>query len=83
MSKNNKQKKKNLKTASDPLDKIKAWAVSVYVFLMLVVFVLFAPGKYFYIGNFKIAFFEIITGAFLFASLVLLIVSIIFSGSFI
>ena len=77
MSKNNKQKKKNLKTASDPLDRIKAWAVSVYVFLMLVVFVLFAPGKYFYIGNFKIAFFEIITGAFLFASLVLLIVSII------
>ena len=72
-----KHKKKNTKKSQDTLGLIKAWAVGIYCFLMLCVFVLYAPKKYVYIGNNKISFFEKVTGVFLVVALILFIVSLI------
>lgn len=76
MSKNKRQTKK-AKNSRDTLTLIKARVVGIYSFLMLVVFVLYAPRKYRYIGNHKIGFFEKVTGAFLVVALILLTVSLI------
>ena len=76
MSKN-KRKTKTTKKPQDTLTQIKAWAVGIYSFLMLAVFVLYAPKKYVLIGNHKISFFEKVTGAFLVVALILLSISLI------
>lgn len=76
MSKN-KSKTKTTKKPQDTLTQIKAWTVGIYSFLMLAVFVLYAPKKYILIGNHKISFFEKVTGSFLVVALILFIISLI------
>ena len=63
--KNNTKHKNNTKQSNEPLAFIKSGVVGLYIIFMLAVFVLYAPEKYFFIGNHKIAFFENVTGAFL------------------
>lgn len=67
MSKNNKHKKKKKEDTilKETLMLIKEWWVNLYLFLMFVVFLFYAPDKYGYIGNNKIAFFEKVTAVFL------------------
>ena len=66
MSKHNKQKRKEEKVLKETMTIVKEWWVNLYLFLMFVVFVFYAPDKYGYIGNNKIAFFEKVTAVFLF-----------------
>lgn len=74
--KNNTKHKNNTKQSNEPLAFIKSGVVGLYNIFMLAVFVLYAPEKYFFIGNHKIAFFEKVTGAFLIISLILFLLSL-------